>query len=241
MTGIYKIIDLTNNKIYIGQSMDIENRWHYYKYPPKNPTQRIVRVIKQKGYDNFKFEVIETCLPEELDQKEVYWINYYNSYQDGYNDSPGGENNRGEDNNNAKLSEEDVRLIRQIYSNKTKLTKQQIYDTYFADKVTFRGFEKVWSGETWLHIMPEVYTEENKNFYKTSAKSKPGQNNGNALLFDEEVIKIRQRYINETGKQIYEDYKHIYSAYSSFEKVLLGTTYSYLPIYKKSQRKWINL
>lgn len=85
--------------------------------------------------------------------------------------------------------------------------------------------------------MPEVYTEENKNFYKTSAKSKPGQNNGNALLFDEEVIKIRQRYINETGKQIYEDYKHIYSAYSSFEKVLLGTTYSYLPIYKKSQRK----
>lgn len=244
MTGIYKITDLTNNKIYIGQSTDIKNRWHYYHYPPNNTskiTQRIVLEIIHKGYNNFKFEVVEECLPEQLSKREQYWINYYDSYNTGYNDTPGGESCYGENNANVKLSEKDVRLIRKIYSEKTSLTKQEIYNTYFSNKITFRGFEKVWSGETWPHIMPEVYSEENKEYYKTTAKIHNGSENPNALLSDEEVIKIRKRYVNETGKQIYEDYKHTYSSYSSFEKVLLGRTYSNLPIYKKSKKEWINL
>jgi hypothetical protein len=80
------------------------------------------------------------------------------------------------------------------------------------------------------------YTLENKNYYKSKAKALKGQKNGMSNLTDEGVLKIRKRYTKETGRQIYQDYKELYS-YSGFEKILLGTSYKHLPVYKKSQKK----
>ena len=41
--------------------------------------------------DNFIFEVIEECSSNELNQKEKYWINFYNTFYNGYNQTLGGE------------------------------------------------------------------------------------------------------------------------------------------------------
>ena len=85
--------------------------------------------------------------------------------------------------------------------------------------------------------MPEVFTEENKNYYIYS--NSLGGSGTNAILTDEEVIKIRQRYVNETAGEIYEDYKNQLQ-YNTLQQILWGRTYKHLPIYKKKEKKWIN-
>lgn len=53
--------------------------------------------------------------------------------------------------------------------------------------------------------MPEVFTKENKEYY--IYQNSNGQNGKSAKLTDEEVLLIRKRYVNETAKEIYKDYK----------------------------------
>ena len=84
MMGIYKITNLINGKSYIGQSVHIERRWTEHCLP--SATSLIARKIKEYGKENFSFEIIEECTSEELDQKEEYYIHFYNSLvPNGYN------------------------------------------------------------------------------------------------------------------------------------------------------------
>ena len=99
MIGIYKITNKVNNKCYIGQSTNIERRWVDHQVPsvwnnPRSESYNYPLYIAFRKYNlnNFTFEIIEECLPEELNEKEVYWIKYYNSYLQGYNQTPGGNN-----------------------------------------------------------------------------------------------------------------------------------------------------
>ncbi len=99
MIGIYKIINNINNKCYIGQSIDIYTRWKQHIYEVKHPRihNKIYNAIRKYGLDNFSFEVVEECKLNhiELDNLERKWIEYYNSYDNGYNSTRGGQ---GEDN-----------------------------------------------------------------------------------------------------------------------------------------------
>lgn len=89
-TGIYKITNLINNKIYIGQSIHIEKRWKEHKYYSSQEKTAIQAAFKKYGLSNFSFEVIEECSKEKLDEREIYWIKFYNSYYNGYNMTKGG-------------------------------------------------------------------------------------------------------------------------------------------------------
>jgi len=98
MVGIYKITNKLNNQCYIGQSIDIKIRWiqHIYEGKRNTPQGRLYPAIYKDGVENFSFEVIEECElnQEKLDERERYWIEYYNSYNNGYNSTKGGQ---GED------------------------------------------------------------------------------------------------------------------------------------------------
>ena len=85
--------------------------------------------------------------------------------------------------------------------------------------------------------MPEVFTEENKKYYRFQATN--GENSVSAKFTNEEVIKIRERYVKENARSIYEDYKDRCS-YNTLQQILWGRTYKNLPIYKKKEKKWIN-
>lgn len=94
--GIYKIENLINGKIYIGQSVDIEYRFKNHKSESFNPKSNaydtaIHRAIRKYGVDNFSFEIIEECEQDQLHEREIYWIDYYNSFGNGYNLTNGGE------------------------------------------------------------------------------------------------------------------------------------------------------
>lgn len=93
MVGIYKITNKLNNKCYIGQSVDIQQRWskHLSTFNGEHtPDYKIYRAFKKYGLQNFTFEIIEECEQQQLDEREIYWINFYDSFEKGYNMSLGG-------------------------------------------------------------------------------------------------------------------------------------------------------
>ena len=84
MIGIYKIENLINHKVYIGQSIHIERRW---KEHCANSTSSVIsKAIKKYGKENFSFQILEECLEEDLDEKEIYYIKKFNCIvPNGYN------------------------------------------------------------------------------------------------------------------------------------------------------------
>ena len=237
MIGIYKITEKENPKMfYVGKSNDIERRFKEHK----TKTYEQSRIpfdgyIKEKGIDAFTYEILEECRVEELSEREKYWVNKLNAKASGNKFDGGLRDVIGSHNPNAKLTEEDVKKIRIAYNNHKK--QKEIYQDY-KDKITFESFQRVWQGKSWSHIMPEVFTEENKQYYKTEQSK--GEQGTSAKFTNEEVIKIRQRYVNESAKNIYNDYKDKVS-FQTFQQILWGRYYSELPIYKKKEKKWINI
>lgn len=94
MGCIYKIINKINGKIYIGQTVKTaEKRFIQHKNNSnKEYFSQIVlyKAFNRYGIENFKCETIEIIPNEQLDEREKYWIDYYDSYFNGYNSTLGG-------------------------------------------------------------------------------------------------------------------------------------------------------
>lgn len=89
--GIYKIQNLINNKIYIGQSINIEERWMAHKRLLDDCAIHLA--IQKYGIKNFSFDIIELCDKQLLNEKQIYYIKKYNSLSpNGYNMTIGGSN-----------------------------------------------------------------------------------------------------------------------------------------------------
>lgn len=105
MIGIYKITNKINGKCYIGQSTDINDRWIKHRSRPFQINDGsydtyLYRSIRKYGLDNFIFEVIEECSCDELNEREIFYIDFYNSHYTkcGYNMTFGGEGGIKRDN-----------------------------------------------------------------------------------------------------------------------------------------------
>ena len=92
---IYMHKNKINNKIYIGQtSRSVEERWRKNGYGYRTQPKFYNAILKY-GWDNFEHIILETGLSkEEADKKEVYWIAYYDSMNNGYNLCSGGNKNK---------------------------------------------------------------------------------------------------------------------------------------------------
>lgn len=104
--GVYCIVNLINDKKYIGKSTDIIRRWrdHCKIYGAKTEERRITLFKRNEilykemlvyGKENFNLKVLEQCSKEDLDEKEKYWINKLNTRTkeyggNGYNIAKGG-------------------------------------------------------------------------------------------------------------------------------------------------------
>lgn len=95
MHYLYKITNICNNKVYIGQSNKETERWRQHKYSAKhkNPKQYIHRAMATYGIYNFIYEVIAMCkTQEDANAIEMFLIKQYSSRDKalGYNVAPGG-------------------------------------------------------------------------------------------------------------------------------------------------------
>lgn len=95
MSYIYKITNNINGKIYIGKTMrSIKQRWkeHLANIKKEECKNRpLYRAINKYGVENFSIEKIEECSDIILSDREKYWIEYYNSFKNGYNATKGGD------------------------------------------------------------------------------------------------------------------------------------------------------
>lgn len=95
--GIYKIENLLNGKIYVGQSTNIFKRFGSHISDSFNENSKdynmvIHKAIRKHGVKTFTFSVLEECQKDDLNNREIFWIDFYDSYSGGYNASKGGDN-----------------------------------------------------------------------------------------------------------------------------------------------------
>lgn len=188
------------------------------------------RAFRKHGFENFSFEVLEQCSREMLGEREIFWIKEYNSYYEGYNSTFGGEDNpsnnpeivfkrtqkllndkeinaklshKGESNPNAKLTVEDVKIIRKMYQEGKSF--QETYDL-FRDKIGRSGFQYCWLGKSWKNILPEVFLVRER------------VNAGGSNQTVETIFLIRKRLMDgEDKKLLREEYGY---SYESFRRII---------------------
>lgn len=98
-TGIiYKLTNKVNGKSYVGQTLHEKQRLNTHKRAGKNKklTYRALVVdyaIAKYGFENFEYTVLERDIPQnKLNEREIYWINYFDTLNTGYNLTKGGQN-----------------------------------------------------------------------------------------------------------------------------------------------------
>lgn len=94
---IYKITNTVNNKSYIGFDSDYPNRIYYHKSPPSTTNTKFARAVRKYGWNSFTFEIIYQSRDWEhtLNVMEPYFIREFNSFENGYNSTLGGEGTVG--------------------------------------------------------------------------------------------------------------------------------------------------
>lgn len=220
-SGIYLVENTIKNNIpYIGQAKDIYvrfNNHHISDY--KNPNNscydtKFYRALRQYGIENFKVTILEFCPEEFLNQKEMEYIQKYDSFYHGYNSTKGGqslspnvhsveaekkrkitrEKNqslKSEKHPRAKLTNHEVTEIRQRYINGESV--QKIYQDYKNIYSNLNVFRNIVLGKTYISV--------------GNIPNKAQIRYTNARLTDVQVREIRAKYqkskisYDELGKE----------------------------------------
>lgn len=135
---IYKVTNIINDKIYIGQTIQsVKDRW--YRHCGKSGLSdnemntHFKRAILKYGKENFRIETIEICDSKDLNEREKYYISYYDSYKSGYNSTLGGQ----EGAKPYKTSEDLELQIIELY--KYGFSLREIGREFNLDKTTVKG------------------------------------------------------------------------------------------------------
>lgn len=233
--GIYKFTCKQNGKSYIGQSVNIIKRYISHLNNHKNKklkdyNTKFYRALRKYGFENFNFEILELVDISKLNEKEIYWIKTFDSFNNGYNSNSGGSlvTEKGSNHPNSKLKDEDVLEIKYLLLN-SNLSQSEIA---YKFNITQSSICNINMGNKWSHL----------GFFEYPIRIKEarhrGSKNHKSVLTEEQVLSARKRYEKESISTIYLDYKDICS-YVTFERAMCGKTYSHIPVYKKREKKWI--
>lgn len=152
--GIYKITNRINGKAYIGKSTDIKYRWlqHLNNTNKSKFQYALACALRKYGKDNFDWEIVECCSESELDDKEIFYIAKFNTFNGdhcgwGYNMTRGGDGQSGTGVQvyQYSLEGEYIRCFNSIEeaSNKTKACASGITNCCTHRRKSCGGF--IWS------------------------------------------------------------------------------------------------
>ena len=93
---IYKITNCINEKSYIGKTtITLEHRLKKHKESALTKDTKFYRAVRKYGWENFRIEVLQDNIPDsKINERERYWISYYNTFKEGYNSTIGGDGGR---------------------------------------------------------------------------------------------------------------------------------------------------
>ena len=93
-SGIYKITRLKTGEVYIGRSTDVKSRWQQHckscYHCGTISHSKLHDTMQKDGIWNFTFELLEEVPKDKLNEREKYWINFYDSKTYGLNERAGG-------------------------------------------------------------------------------------------------------------------------------------------------------
>lgn len=183
MIGIYKIENLINGNKYIGQSKNIQQRWnkekrvafkeeaHEYNYP-------ISKAFRKYGVENFSFEVLEECPQEQLNERERYWVSYYDTFYNGYNQTLGGDSPK------VCPKEKIIGVINDLES--TDMYHREIAEKWNISQEMVQGIN---TGRYWF--------QENKN-YPLQKKHKSKSHH----IVNKQIVDKKYYYCKQCGAEI---------------------------------------
>ena len=187
MIGIYMYENKLNHKKYIGQSTNIERRKREHLCWP-SPYSRFDLELKVIGEQGFEFSILEECSAELLDEREKYWIEFYNSKEEGYNLTIGGQSYRGQENPQARLTDDEVRQII-ILLEEHRLNNGEIAKLFSVCRNTIDGINRC---KSWCHLHNYKTNIRNENLSKEENPHSAfaGENNPTVKITEEKAKRI---------------------------------------------------
>jgi group I intron endonuclease len=214
------IKNIVNNKIYIGQSLDINKRFKRHLRELKNnihTNDHLQRSWNKYGKNNFKFEIIEQVEENQLNSREVYWIEYYKSHNSeyGYNKTLGGDSEIPTEETKLKLSQaskgkpKSEQHKKNLWKNRNKQVSKET-----RKKLSEAAKKRVQQGEYFSIEVRKRLSEINKGkklSEETKRKiSETGKANGRKLTFEHKQKLIEacsKPHTEETKRKISESHK----------------------------------
>ena len=162
-SGIYKIT-INDYYIYIGQSVDVKIRWssHLNILKHNKHCNKKLQNVFNKYPDKIKFEILEHCDVDKLDEREMYWIDHYKSYNTewGLNMDLGGSSHRK------------YKTIKEAEA--AALEKRKEYHKVHKERFKQYGkeYRKQWyvNNKKELKVKSKQYYQDNKEKCKERAK-----------------------------------------------------------------------
>lgn len=228
MVGIYIITNNINGKVYIGQSKNIQQRWKAHRTRPFNSNAEtyntpLYRAIRKYGLNNFSFEILEECLVEELNKKEKYYIDKYNSndLEHGYNLTNGGDTIS----ENYKLSLEEVMQISFLLSN-TELSGKEIGEQFNISQRMISGINlgQYYRRDSLSYPLRKIKEKESKNYCVDCFK----EIRSGSIRCSECCAKAHRQVIRPSREQLKEEIRN-------FSFVFLGKKYN---VSDNAIRRW---
>lgn len=181
MKGIYKITN-PKGKIYIGQSIDIERRFgEYQDLRACKDSKKLYYSLTKYEPKNHIFEVLEECEERFLEEREVYYINLYNSIQKGLNIKNGS---------------------KPQWTNKKRPTHSQ----WLLENGSGLSYKREEKHLNTLSKRSKKQWDDGEWKKETSRKIKEGKNNPNAKKYQKPVICITDNTIYKSTKEASKRY-----------------------------------
>ena len=174
-TGVYKITNLVNGKVYIGASKRIEDRWREHKKRINSP---IHSDLETYGLDNFKFEVLLECPEDMLCQWERDMIALYDSDdpEKGYNNPKDRPYSLkiSEANKGRSISEEQKKKLSEKMKGKyfSEEHKRKLSESHKGHKHTDETRHKMKGRTPWNKGLKNIYSEEVKRKISEALKGR---------------------------------------------------------------------
>ena len=206
-SGIYMVINLINNKKYIGQSKNIKKRFqsHHlvdYKNPNNcNYNTKFYQAIRKYGIENFQVEILQLCDEEDMDNLEIYYIKKFDTFKNGYNSTEGGQfwspnvHSLEAELKRKETREKNKSLMSENHP-RAKLTNQQVWDIRqrYIDgepiKNIYQDFKELYPNQQTFNriVLGKTYVSVG------NIPNKEQIRHTNARLTDVQVKEIRNSY-----------------------------------------------